>query len=266
MFTMRNYVQASSLEEAYALRKKSRKNVILGGGLWMKMGNRSIATGIDLCNLGLDKIEESDGEYRIGCMCSLRDLEVNESLHTEFGGSFKEALRHIVGVQFRNTATVGGSVFPRFGFSDVLTILAALDTSVELYNGGLIPMKEFIERELDEDILVHVVIKKDGRNVSYQSHRMTETDFGVLTCAVSEKGGSYTVVLGATPYKAKIVDGLALQDPSNEEEVNAFVEKVLEQMRFGSNMRGGAEYRKAIAGVLIKRAIAELNTQGEVSR
>ena len=62
------------------------------------------------------------------------------------------------------------------------------------------------------------------------------------------------------------MDGLALQDPSSEEEVNAFVEKVLEQMRFGSNMRGSAEYRKAIAGVLIKRAIAELNTQGEVSR
>ena len=38
----------------------------------------------------------------------------------------REAVRHIVGVQFRNCATVGGSVYGRFGFSDVLTLLLAL--------------------------------------------------------------------------------------------------------------------------------------------
>lgn len=259
MFTMKNYVQASSLEEAYALRKKSKNNVILGGNLWLKMGHRNIMTGIDLCGLGLDKIEEDEEKYSIGCMCSLRDLEVNESLDKTFQGSFKEAMRHIVGVQFRNTASVGGSVFPRFGFSDVLTILAALDSSVELYSGGLMPMKEFIEQKPDNDILVHVVVRKDGRRVSYQTHRMTETDFGVLTCAVSCKDGKYTVVLGATPHKAKIVEHVELSDSFDEHAVEAFADAVIEQVRFSSNMRGSAEYRKAIAKVLIKRAIADLN-------
>ncbi len=259
MFTMKNYVQAASLEEAYALRKKSKNNVILGGNLWMKMGKRNITTGIDLCNLSLNKIEENEEEYKIGCMCSLRDLEVNQSLHETFGGSIKESLRHIVGVQFRNTATVGGSIFPRFGFSDVLTMMAALDSYVELYKGGRISMKEFIDMKLDQDILVNVIIKKDGRKVSYQTHRMTETDFGVLTCAVACKDGKYTVVLGATPHKAKIVDDVVLLDSANEEELKSFVDEVVEKFRFGSNMRGSAEYRKAIAKVLIKRAIKELN-------
>lgn len=259
MFTMKNYMQASSLEEAYALRKKNKKNVILGGNLWMKMGSRNIMTGIDLCSLSLDKVEENEKEYKIGCMCTLRDLEVNESLQKEFNGSFKEALRHIVGVQFRNTATVGGSVFPRFGFSDVLTILAALDTGIELYHAGLIPIKEFIDRKLDDDILVNVVIRKDGRKVSYQSHRMTETDFAVLTCAVSCKGGKYTVVLGATPHRAQLVDYVELADPNDEKQLEAFLDAIVEQVRFGSNMRGSAEYRKAIAKVLIKRAIAEIS-------
>ncbi|MGN0252468.1 MAG: FAD binding domain-containing protein [Oliverpabstia sp.] len=256
---MKNYVQASSLEEAYALRKKSKKNNILGGNLWMKMGSRNMMTGIDLCNLGLDRIEENEEEYRIGCMCSLRDLEVNESLQKEFGGSFKDALRHIVGVQFRNTATVGGSVFPRFGFSDVLTIFAALDSYVELYHGGLVPVKEFIAMKPDDDILVNMVVKKDGRKVSYQSHRMTETDFAVLTCAASCMDGKYTVALGATPHKAQIVDNVELADPSSEDEVAVFAESVVKQVRFGSNMRGSAEYRKEIAKVLIKRAVIELN-------
>lgn len=255
VFTMRNYVQAASLEEAYELRKKSKKNIILGGNLWRKMGSSNFMTGIDLCNLALDQITETEEEYKIGCMCSLRDLEVHESLHKEFQGSFKEALRHIVGVQFRNTATVGGSVYPRFGFSDVLTILAALDCYIELYKGGLVPIKEFIDQKLDDDILVNVVIKKDKRKVSYQTHRMTETDFGVLTCAVACKDGKYTVVLGARPQKAKIVDHLELQD------VTEFLDKTVEQFSFGSNMRGSAEYRKALAKVLIKRAVMELNEE-----
>lgn len=259
MFTIKNYVQPASLEEAYVLRKKSKKNVILGGNLWLKMGSRNIMTAVDLCNLSLDQVEENEEEYKIGCMCTLRDLEVNESLHQEFGGSFKEALRHIVGVQFRNTATVGGSVFPRFGFSDVLTILAALDTRIDLYHAGLVPIKEFIDQKPDDDILAHVVIKKDGRKVSYQSHRMTETDFAVLTCAVSCKDGKYTVVLGATPNRAQIVDNVELVDPADEKQLEAFLENVTEQVRFGSNMRGSAEYRKAIAKVLIKRAIAEIS-------
>ena len=171
----------------------------------------------------------------------------------------KEALRHIVGVQFRNTATVGGSLFPRFGFSDVLTIMCALDAYVELYKGGIIPIKEFAESKPDDDILVRVIIKKDGRKVSYQTHRMTETDFGVLTCAVACKDGAYTAVLGATPYKAKIVDGLTITDPSDEEAVSAFADQVIDRMKFGSNMRGSAEYRKAVAKVLLKRAVAKIN-------
>ena len=259
MFTMKNYVQATSLEEAYALKKKSKKNSILGGNLWMKMGSRNMMTGIDLCNLSLDQVVENEEEHRIGCMCSLRELEVNKSLNETFGGSFREAVRHIVGVQFRNTATVGGSIFPRFGFSDVLTIFAALDTDVELYHGGCVPIKQFISMKPDDDILVNMVVKKDGRKVSYQSHRMTETDFAVLTCAVSCLDGKYMVVLGATPHKAQIVDNVELADPSSEDEVAVFAENVVQQIRFGSNMRGSAEYRKEIAKVLIKRAVKELN-------
>lgn len=54
-------------------------------------------------------------------MATLRDIEMHEGLNKEFQNLFKEAVRHIVGVQFRNCATVGGSIFPKLGFSDVLT-------------------------------------------------------------------------------------------------------------------------------------------------
>lgn len=259
MFTMRNYVLAEDLSQAYTLKKKNKNNVILGGNLWLKMGDRSILNGIDLSGLSLGNVEEEGDSFCIGCMASLRDLETNEALNDYFHGAVKEALRHIVGVQFRNCATVGGSLFPRFGFSDVLTVLLALDSYVELYDRGVISMKEFASLPVDDDILTTVFIKKDNRKVSYQSHRMTETDFAVLTCAVSCLNGKYSVVLGARPKKAVLIDEVELADPFDERQVEDFIEKVVSLVEFGSNMRGSKEYRKELAKVLIRRGIRQVS-------
>lgn len=255
MYTMRNYVQAQSLEEAYELRKKNKNNVILGGNLWLKMTTRDLVTGIDLCNLGLDQIEEDDEGYSIGCMCSLRALEINASMEKEFDGAIKDALRHIVGVQFRNTATVGGSIFPRFGFSDVLTILAALDCEIELFDKGRVSIKDFVQESPDNDILVKVHVKKDKRKVAYETIRMTETDFGVLNAAVAFKDGNYTICLGAAPRRAKIVEAEPCHNWEDQEAREAWLEEIVDQFVFGTNMRGSKEYRRAMAKVLITRAV-----------
>lgn len=49
-------------------------------------------------------------------MTTLRDLELHPGLEAYTGGAMKESLRHIVGVQFRNLATVGGSFSGALGF------------------------------------------------------------------------------------------------------------------------------------------------------
>lgn len=258
MYTIKNYVMADSLEQAYELRKKSKNNRIIGGNLWLKMGHRSMQNAIDLSRLGLDKIEEEAEGFRIGCMVTLRDLETSESLQKEFGTLFSEAVCHIVGVQFRNLATVGGSIFPRFGFSDVMTAFLACDSYVELYKKGRIALKEFIEMPLDEDILTHIYIKKDHRRVIYQSFRLTETDFPVLTCAVVQMEKTYAVVLGARPKKAVYLDGVSLEDLENPEMRMCYAEKIVNNTEFGSNIRGSATYRKEIAKVLIQRGLEQL--------
>ena len=65
-----------------------------------EMGNRVVTTAIDLSGLGLDTITETEGEFVIGCMTPLRDLELHQGLHTYTKGAIRESLRHIVGVQF----------------------------------------------------------------------------------------------------------------------------------------------------------------------
>ena len=120
MLTIQNYVKAESLEQAYELNQKKSSRII-GGMLWLKMSRMRVQTAIDLSGLGLDTIEEEEDSFRIGSMVSLRQLEQHPGLAQSTDGSMRECLRHIVGVQFRNLATLGGSIFGRFGFSDVLT-------------------------------------------------------------------------------------------------------------------------------------------------
>ena len=258
MYTVKNYVFAETLEQAYELKKKSRNNIIIGGNLWLKMGQRNIQNAIDLSLLGLDHIEEDEESFRIGCMVTLHDLEVNERLNQMFDHVFKEAVRHIVGVQFRNCATVGGSIFPRFGFSDVLTAFLACDSYVDLYHGGRIPLREFVNMPVDQDVLTHIYIKKDMRKICYQSFRMTETDFPTLTCAVIKKEEKYMTVVGARPKAAVLVDKVPLLNPLDEKERKKFAEETASVLEFGSNMRGSSEYRKELTKILIERGLEKL--------
>ena len=58
MLKIKNYVKAESLEQAYELNQK-RTACVLGGMVWLKMGNRVVTTAIDLSGLCLDTITET---------------------------------------------------------------------------------------------------------------------------------------------------------------------------------------------------------------
>lgn len=259
MFTIKNYVVAETIHQAYELNQK-RSNTILGGIGWLKMGSRNIQTAIDLSKLGLNKIEEDEESFKIGCMCTLREMEVNENLNSYFNGAIAKALIHIVGVQFRNCATIGGSIYSRFGFSDILTCLLALDTYVELHNGGIIPLSTYKDMYYDRDILVRIIIKKDTRKTAYLTHRMSATDIPVLAVAVSKLGDKWQLVLGARPQRAAIVEeaGKILSKIPTKEEIEALTDYINKEVKFGTNMRGSKEYRQILAKALINRGIEEI--------
>lgn len=261
MLKIKEYVKADSLEEAYELNQKKSSRV-LGGMVWMKMMNRSVGTAIDLSGLGLDTVEETEDEFVIGCMTSLRTLETHAGINTYTDNAVRKSLRHIVGVQFRNCATVGGSIYGRFGFSDVLTMFLALDSYVELYKGGRISMEEFSKRKADRDILVNIIVKKHSQKSVYVSQRNAKTDFPVLACAVCLDEEGVRLSIGARPGRAVLLKETA-DTPVNKkistEEWNRQAERLAEKaaktITTGSNMRASGEYRTHLVYVLTKRAL-----------
>lgn len=258
MIQIKQYVRATSLDEAYELNQK-KNSVIVGGMHWLKMGTKSYGTAIDLSGLGLDQIVETDEQFEIGCMVTLRDIEMHEGLNAYTNGAVRDAVQDIVGVQFRNTATVGGSIYGRYGFSDVLAVFMAMDASVVLHVGGEIKLADFAKMKADRDIVVKLVVKKQPIKIAYKAIRMTRTDFPVLAVTVSNAGG-WQAVVSARPERAVAIKDVKeiLSAGISDETATEFGKYVAEECTFGSNMRGSAEYRQKIAVVLVKRALKEM--------
>lgn len=260
MFTAKNYSFAATVEEAYETLHKNKANQILGGCCWLPLGKKRIWTAIDLTRLGLDKIEETQDWVELGAMVTLRQLETSPVLNRLAGGILSQSVKGIVGVQFRNSATIGGSVWMRASFSDPLTVLLAMDTTVCFHHSGEMPLEEFMGKPYFKDILTHVKIRREGREGAYESLRNTETDFPVLTAAVTRKGEDWRVVVGSRPGRAVLAHEAARLLKAGD--LEGACASVAEELPFGDNLRASGEYRRAIAPVLVRRA-AEKILKGE---
>ena len=237
MAQYKNYVIAQTLDEAYALNAK-KSTVIVAGNMWLRMCGMRRQTALDLSELGLDYIKEDEQGFTIGAMTTLRTMETHAALNTAFGGVFARAFEPIVGTQFRNGATVGGSVFSRFGFSDVSTLLLAMGAKVVTHARGEVPLDEFQKEKWDRDILTAIRIEK-GRSAA---------DIPVLVCAASADERGVRVALGSRPARAVIVT-----EDAKPEELDYM--RMAADIPMGSNARASGAYRRKVAPVLMERAV-----------
>lgn len=246
MAQYKNYVIAQTLDEAYELNAK-KSTVIVAGNMWLRMCGMRRQTALDLSALGLDFIKEDEQGFTIGAMTTLRTMETHPALNATFGGVFARALEPIVGTQFRNSATVGGSVFSRFGFSDVSTLLLAMGAKVVTYARGEVLLDEFQKEKWDRDILTAIRIEK-GKSAAIESVRLSKTDIPVLVCAASADERGVRVVLGSRPARAMIV-----AEGAKPEELDYM--RMAADVPMGSNARASEAYRRKVAPVLMERAV-----------
>jgi len=260
MLTIDKYLCPASLAEAYEM-AQMKNAVVLGGMMWLRLGSRRISTAIDLSSLHLDSIEDTGDSWRIGAYTTLRMLETHCELNQHFSGVFHSALSSIVGVQFRNLATAGGSVYGRFGFSDVITSLLAMDASVELYGKGSVPLKDFCTMPRESDILTHIILPREKVSAAYCVQRNTATDFPVLNVCAVHKNDTLTVAVGARPLMAVPFHfQLDSTIPLSEQAV-AIAKEITEQVVIASNKRASEIYRRHLCNVLVRRAITEIAKQ-----
>lgn len=264
--TVKTVVRPGTMEEAYRLAQE-KNAAIAGGMMWLRLEKKkSIGCLIDLSDLGLDKIEKTGEGLRIGAYVTLRMLETDPGLNEYSHGALAASMKNIVGVQFRNLATVGGSVAGRFGFSDVICVLAALGAEAEYCRAGRIPVEQLIKEgnAPEHDILTSVLLPKAlPLACAYQAHRNTAADFPALNCAVAVYPDGITCAVGARPGRAAV-----LHLPASELSVlhsdaarRAYAEKTAETLALGSNSRASEDYRRALCAVLVRRVLEDADRQ-----
>ncbi len=259
MFTFTNFLAASTIEEAYDELVKNRKNVILGGTSYLRMGNTNYNTAVDISNVPeIDKITEKEDSFEIGAMVTFRQLETDKNLYSWFP-VISHAVEDIVGVQLRNNVRIGATVFTKHGFSDLITALLCLDTCVVLHKGGEIKLEDFLnEKEIRKDILVKIIIKKEKLTTSFKCVRKSKADYSVLNMAVSaDENGKMRIAVGARPGKAVLAHE-TMNYFSGNSDVTAAGEILKKEITFGSNMRGTKEYRELLGAALLAKAVKEV--------
>lgn len=261
MMLIESYQTPHSVEEAYQLLQENQSSVIVGGGAFLRLGSKEVKLAIDLCRADLDFINEKEETIEIGAMTTLRSIETSDLLKKYYGDFFAKTVAHIVAVQLRNIATIGGSVAGRFGFSDIITSLLAIDAKLVFHNGGEISIENFMENKKPKDILVKVILKKDKINASFQTMRNTQNDFPMLNVAAAKINDKLNISVGARPASAKLVKNAMEYINSNEITEESALEagqKAAENLTFGDDVRASAEYREMLTPVLVKRAIMEV--------
>lgn len=263
MLSIRDYVRPQTMEEAMSLLKSSKKSQVISGGAMLRLGDKVIDVAVDLTDLGLNTLMQVNDTVEIGAMATLRQIETDPLFKSLYSGVLPDALKHIVGVQFRNIATLGGTVYGKYAFSDPNTALLALNTELVLYGNRRVSFEEFLnKRKRRFDILEKIIIKDaETTCAAFESIRRSKGDFALLNASVSVSQGTYRIAVGIRPRVAALAHsamkylnevGLTLESAEEAGLIAA------EELEFGTNLRASKIYRETVAPVLVERALLKL--------
>jgi carbon-monoxide dehydrogenase medium subunit len=237
---------------------------------------------VDLQSIpGLDQITQESAGVRIGAMATHRSVELSPLVRAACP-VVAEAFSHIGNVRVRQTASVGGNLAHadyRLDPPPPLLLLGAEVTAFGPKGSRVIALKNFFcglyETALESgEILVDIKVPPmpvGSKAVYLRYSTLAANDWPCLGVAalLSKTGGRLNELrlalsgLAATPL---LIDGLAFVRDQQWDE--AMLDRVLdlvdEQIAPFSDLRGSEWYKRQMARVFVKRAIAEL--EGKATR
>ncbi len=222
---------------------------------------------------GLNHIEfsEKDG-LRIGAMASLADVTESEEVKTRYPAIWQSAKENGT-VQTRNRATLVGNLLRASPGGDCCCSVLANGGSLVLQGHG---GKREVEidgfwtgyretsRRADE-LAVELRIPSPSKDTVSSFVRLTRTklDISKINAAVSltmdgkhcRKARIAMGCVAPTPLRLMKAEALMADKPLTEDLFGSLAETVAKEIKPIDDVRSSAEYRREVAGVLIRRAI-----------
>ncbi len=274
------YLAPRSIDEALSILAEhgDQAKVLAGGQSLVPILNFRLARPayiVDLNELaGLDGIRVDDGQLVIGAMTRQRAVE-SSAVVRERCPLLTDVMPQIGHVQIRNRGTVGGSLAHADPAAELPAVVAALDGDIVLRSirgrRVLRPEQFFVAylttaAEPDE-LLVEVRLPPSPprTGTAFVELSRRQGDFalvGVAATVTLDEGGVCTASaialtgVGPTPVVARAAARALVGStptPQRFEEVGRHVAEGLEP---DSDLHASSEYRKHLAGVLTRRALA----------
>ncbi|WP_419739295.1 FAD binding domain-containing protein [Ruegeria sp.] len=210
----------------------------------------------------LKGIEVGSDTVTLGAMVTQHELITHDGLAAAIP-LIREAALQIADPQVRYMGTVGGNVANGDPGNDMPGLMQCLNATFELSGpdgARSVAAREFYEaayftaRE-DEEILTRISIPVPGAGVgqAYEKQKRKIGDYATAAAAVMVGNGAASVAmtnLADTPIWSENASA-ALADG----DVNACVAAMLDAIEPVADNRGPVEFKKHVAGVMLRRAI-----------
>ncbi len=271
-----HYARPTTLDQALGLLAAGESRILAGGtDVFPALGSRPLSGPIlDLSRLTTIRgIAHADGLYRIGGATTWSDL-IAADLPQGFAG-LKAAAREVGSVQIQNRGTLAGNICNASPAADGVPPLLALDAAVELQSAAglrVLPLGAFItgnrktQRRPDELVTAILVPEAlaEGRSsflkLGARRYLVISIAMIAVTIVVGDGGtvAAARVAVGACSAVAQRLPALeaaltgrpfaaGLGDAVRAEHLAALTPI--------DDLRAGADYRRAAALVLVRRAL-----------
>lgn len=224
---------------------------------------------------GLSGIRENaDGSTAIGALTTMREIEISPVIGRKYP-FLAQSAAEVGSIQIRNRATVGGNMANATPSADVAPSLIALDATVRIVGAAgerTMALEDFFRGPgqtvmNSDEILTEIVIPRTGpalvgEYIKFSPRDMMDLAYVGVAAAYNlgpdKNCTGVRIVLGAvapTPLRAKSSEALLEGKVLTEELAEQVGEEAARESKPISDVRSSAEYRRAMVGVMTKRAL-----------
>lgn len=237
----------------------------------MKLRMADVPHLVDLAAIDSLKGISVDGDtIRIGAMVTQHEL-IGHSELASAAPIIKEASLQIADPQVRYMGTIGGNVANGDPGNDMPGLMQCLDATFTVQGSGGtrdIPARAFYEAAYftarqDDEILISVSFKRHGGGYAYEKQKRKIGDYATAASAVLiAKDGdicsSASVAmtnLSDTPIFSAAAGEALVGSELGEAAITGAVDAALNAISPAQDNRGPIEFKKHVAGVILRRAI-----------
>jgi len=266
LLNLKDIFRPKTVEEAAALLTRPGTYPLYGGAALQKRADPNVSAAIDLSQVGLDYVRDSDTSLRLGSMLTLEQVRQacaeRGAAHPKLAG-IAAALADEMPETLRNTYTLGDLLIERNPNSLTMTLLLALgailkrvDVDLHFTAAAWIGMSADVSRYL----LAHLRVTRGPQRaiVTFEKVARTPADAPIVAAvvysALDNDGRTHFTALalcGANPIPTRQPEVIRVLAETGD------MDKALDSLELDppDDGLGSRDYRTEMARVLSKRAL-----------